>query len=105
MDFSQKDPKVLKDIEIRNRHCRILPDQKLSLMQAIVRSGQEIAHSCGGMGTCGTCRVMIIAEGSCLLPRNELEQEMAQDRGFLETERLSCQIFAAPGLIIEIPDP
>jgi 2Fe-2S ferredoxin len=39
-----------------------------------------------------TCCVLIESDLSKLPVRNELEQEMADDRGFKNDERLACQI-------------
>ena len=60
----------------------------------------EISSSCGGMGSCGTCRIHIEAE--LLPPRNELENDMAADRGFAPNERLACQTLARNGMKILI---
>ena len=66
----------------------------------------ELNHSCGGMGTCGTCRVRILSSLESLgplEPRNEIEIEMANDRGFAENERLACQLAIVNGLKFRIP--
>lgn len=74
-----------------------------SLLEAIADAQISISHSCGGMGTCGTCRI-VVEKGLQLLPaRNELETEMAMDRGFLENERLACQTETCEGLHVFIP--
>lgn len=52
----------------------------------------DISHSCEGMASCGTCRVIITQGVEKLPPRNSLEQEMADDRGFAKNERLACQL-------------
>lgn len=74
-----------------------------SVLELAIEKGIEISHSCGGHGTCGTCRVFVEKSVDKLLPRNEIELEMAEDRGFSENERLSCQIHPVPGLVIKIP--
>ncbi len=61
-----------------------------------------IPSSCGGMGSCGTCLVHILAGGEMLPAPEDVEQEMAESRQFLPTERLSCQINACDGLIVHI---
>jgi ferredoxin len=67
-----------------------------TILDAVGDTGLELDHSCGGMGSCGTCRVMIEAPHSAALPaRNEIEAEMAAERGFAECERLGCQTCAA----------
>lgn len=75
----------------------------MSVLEVALRYGIGLNHSCGGMGSCTTCRVYI-EEGLELLPeRTELELERAEERFFDENERLSCQIPALPGLKVKIP--
>ncbi len=89
---------------------KFLPENRLvdashdeSVLEAALRAGVELSHSCGGNGTCGTCRVWV-REGLASLPaRNEVEQEMAEERGFQPQERLCCQNPPVPGLVLEIP--
>lgn len=89
---------------------RILPEDRIvptshgkTILDAILDDGLEIDHSCGGMGTCGTCRVFIEKGLEKLAPRNEPESEIAGDRQFAENERLSCQNFAFEGMVIRKP--
>lgn len=89
---------------------KFLPENKLveasqedSILEAALRAGIEISHSCGGNGTCGTCRVWVREGLELLPPRNEVEQELANDRAFKAAERLCCQNQACPGLVLEIP--
>jgi 2Fe-2S ferredoxin len=63
-----------------------------------------LASSCGGMGSCGTCRVLIESDPRTLPARTEIEKEMALDRGFLTCERLACQLIAFPGLCVRVPE-
>lgn len=65
-----------------------------SLLEVLIKDKVPINHTCGGNGTCGTC-VVIVDEVNFLSQRNELEQEMALDRGFSANERLSCQVLAS----------
>lgn len=72
-----------------------------SILETALVLGVDIDHSCGGNGTCGTCRVFVkMSDGKSLPIRDELEQEMAEDRGFAEAERLACQTPAQPGMLI-----
>ncbi len=59
-------------------------------------------HTCGGNGTCGTCLIHVLKGLENLEPRNEIEAEMAADRGFTESERLACQILPRTDLTVEI---
>lgn len=89
---------------------KFLPENRLvdasqseSILEAALGAGLPIPHSCGGHGTCGTCRVWVREGLESLPPRNEVEQEMAEERGFQVSERLCCQNQACPGLVLEIP--
>ncbi|MCB0355399.1 MAG: (2Fe-2S)-binding protein, partial [Bdellovibrionales bacterium] len=89
---------------------KILPSNKVLecksgqiLLEQILTKKIPISHSCGGMGTCGTCRVVIKKTSNDLFPRTDIEAEMAQDRGFAENERLACQLEVNTDLEVEIP--
>lgn len=89
--------------------CRylILPENKnveashgQSILDSLLAHKIKIHHSCGGVGTCGTCLVTVKSGGEGLPSRDFLEFEMAVDRGFLPNERLACQTIAQEGLVI-----
>ena len=72
-----------------------------SILETALALGVSIDHSCGGFGTCGTCRVFVkMSEGEGLPCREDLEREMAEDRGFAKEERLACQTPALAGMLI-----
>ncbi|HEX4922662.1 MAG TPA: 2Fe-2S iron-sulfur cluster-binding protein [Bdellovibrionales bacterium] len=73
-----------------------------TVLELAIRDGLPLNHSCGGMGTCGTCCVVVESDPSELPARNEIEAEMAGDRGFTARERLACQLTAYPRLIVKI---
>lgn len=75
-----------------------------SVLQVALKNKIEIAHSCGGMGSCTTCRVIVESPLEELPPRNELEQDIADMRGFHPAERLSCQLPPASGMVVRIPE-
>lgn len=75
-----------------------------SVLEVALHYGLEISHSCGGMGSCTTCRIIVVKSPQPLPPRNELEQDIAEMRAFTENERLSCQLSPLPGLVVRIPD-
>lgn len=63
-----------------------------TLLDLAVDNSVDLPHSCGGMGTCGTCRVKLTVQTGTCPGRNETEMEMAIERGFADDERLSCQL-------------
>lgn len=71
-----------------------------TILEAALDSGYELEHSCGGNGTCGTCLVIVEKGLEKMGHRDELEQEMANDRSFLPQERLCCQNKPVDGLIL-----
>lgn len=74
-----------------------------SVLDVALRVKVPLNHTCGGNGTCGTCRVFVTQGLEKLGPRNEIEAEMAEDRAFQESERLACQIEPVDGLVVEVP--
>lgn len=74
-----------------------------NLLESALRAGFPLDHSCGGNGTCTTCRVIVEEGAEYLEPRNEIEQEMADDRNFAVNERLSCQIKPTGPMRLRVP--
>ncbi len=62
-----------------------------------------INQSCGGSGTCTTCRVLVNQTDSPIHDMNEIESERSTERNFEPNERLACQIEITDNLIITIP--
>jgi len=75
---------------------------KISLMEGLRKAKIPIPFSCGGEGICTTCRVFITAGD--VTKANELESSRAQERGYKENERLSCQCFAlSESISVKLP--
>lgn len=73
-----------------------------SLLEGLRSAKIPVPFSCGGEGICTTCRV-IITSGEAT-ERTELESERAQERGYEENERLSCQCSpASEKMEIKVP--
>jgi len=75
-----------------------------SLLEICLQNKIPISHSCEGMASCGTCRVLVLEGLDQLGSRNPLEQEMALDRGFKPHERLACQICPKTNLGFILPE-
>ncbi len=75
-----------------------------SVLEVALKNGIDIPHSCGAMGSCTTCRVLIERDVGGLPARNELEQDIADMREFSPAERLSCQLPPSAGLVVRLPD-
>jgi ferredoxin len=77
---------------------------RVTVLELAQSSGVPVESSCGGMGTCGTCRVKVIAEGRGLPALSDLEREFRELGRLPPGERLSCQIWAQKGLIVSVPE-
>ncbi len=75
-----------------------------TILEAVIAQNMPLDHSCGGMGSCGTCRIIIESDVSNLPERTDLEREMAEDRQFADKERLACQLLAVAGIKFRRPD-
>jgi ferredoxin, 2Fe-2S len=51
----------------------------------------SINQSCGGNGTCGTCRVEIVQNSDFLKPQSDYENEVTRELNLQPQQRLSCQ--------------
>lgn len=63
-----------------------------NLLKLCLNHKIPLNHSCGGMASCGTCRILITKELDSLPKRNVLEQKMTDNRQFKKSERLACQL-------------
>jgi 2Fe-2S ferredoxin len=77
--------------------------QKQTILEALIEAEIDIDHSCGGMATCGTCRVFVDQGLETFEVRNELELEISRDRNFAKNERLACQNLVKAGLVLRKP--
>ena len=71
---------------------KIQPQSDLSILELAIENSVDVMHSCGGMGTCGTCRIRLQVLEGAVPERGEIETEMANERSFASDERLSCQV-------------
>lgn len=92
-----------KYIEIENRDITCIFSDEESILEILNKNKVTIDQSCGGMGSCGTCRILVTS--SINLPeRNEIEQERSDALGFSDQERLSCQLHPIEKLKFIIPN-
>jgi 2Fe-2S ferredoxin len=63
----------------------------VTLLEIFNANKISINQSCGGNGTCGTCRVEIMQKTDYLKPQSQHEIEISQELALRPRERLSCQ--------------
>jgi len=71
------------------------------LLMALADQGLFIPSACGGGGTCGQCRVTVLAGGGAILP-TELSSIVKREAE--AGVRLSCQVAVKQPMRIEVPD-
>lgn len=75
-----------------------------TLLGALLSHGAGLAHDCGGVQACASCRVIVRDGLDRLSPANDDEQDLL-DRAFAQPDsRLACQAVSAGGeFAIELP--
>ena len=89
--------------KIDHKVIEVQAGSQASVLHLALENNLQIAHSCGGFATCGTCRVIVESSVEKLPPPEGLELEMAQERGFTAHERLCCQLIPVEGLVLRVP--
>ena len=74
-----------------------------NLLELLNAQKVGINQSCGGFGTCTTCRVLVLQTDKPIHSMNEIESERSAERNFESNERLACQIEVDSNLTIVIP--
>lgn len=92
-----------KKITYQTTKSDLLVEEEANLLELCLKHEVPIDHVCEGGASCGTCRVIVTENALKLPPRNELEQEMADDRKFPEEERLACQLPLAQSFSFKLP--
>ncbi len=75
-----------------------------TVFAAARRQNVPIPTACVGRGTCGLCRVKILAGESALPPVSDTEKRHLGNTYFLTKLRLACQIQPTADLTLQIPD-
>lgn len=65
--------------------------QRANLLEIALDAGVGLAHLCGGLARCSTCRVRILEGEDSLSERTEKESAMAAKLDFPDEIRLACQ--------------
>jgi 2Fe-2S ferredoxin len=77
---------------------------ELCIREAGIQAGVLIASTCGGVGSCGLCKVKIVAGAEHLTPMTALEVGKLGNVFFITKERLSCQTRCSGDVSCEVPD-
>jgi len=69
----------------------------LILMEALQRAGIDLENECGGMGTCGKCKVRIV---TALGPPDEQEKALLSKKELERGQRLACRIRIRKSIVV-----
>ncbi len=75
-----------------------------TVFSAARRQGVPVPTACVGRGTCGLCRVKVIAGEAHLPPVSEVEKRHLGNTYFITKLRLSCQLQVTGDVTLSIPD-
>ena len=71
------------------------------LLRALAEADIHLPSACGGVGTCGQCRVEILQGGGTILPT---EAAQITKREAAQGVRLACQIALKEDMTVRVPD-
>jgi 2Fe-2S ferredoxin len=97
-------PDSTKTLTILGKNITLNFKGSVNVLEFLNANKVGIDQSCGGNGTCTTCRIFVLQGQEFLNPRTELEIERAQERSFLTYERLACQTELNHSTVIDIPE-
>lgn len=80
---------------------RIIAPPDVSLFAAARESGLDLTSACGGEGSCGQCRIMVLAGD--VSPPNLDEEFILSELELQQGERLACCTYAHSDLTIHVP--
>jgi Na+-transporting NADH:ubiquinone oxidoreductase subunit F len=90
------------EVEIAvNEARRIHAPVGVRLLRALVDADIHVPSACGGIGTCGQCRVVVRRGGGAILPTETSLLTRREVRGGV---RLACQVAVREDLAVEVPD-
>ena len=94
-----------KTLQIKGFFSPLKFDEGDNLLDTLNANKVGISQSCGGNGSCTTCRVFILKGLDNCGQRSEIEAERAAEREFAVNERLACQTHLTGDVEIEILSP
>ena len=93
-----------KTLKILSQNDIIIFKADENLLDVLNANKVSINQSCGGNGSCTTCRIFIHEGLKNVTARTLLEAEIAEERDFANNERLACQTCLLDSVTIEIPE-
>jgi ferredoxin len=76
----------------------------VNLRDASLQAGLQIPSTCGGVGSCGLCKIKITSGAEHLSPMTALETGKLGNVFFITKERLACQTTVSGDVACDVPD-
>lgn len=80
-----------------------------SILETALEHGLQLSHECGGMASCGTCRIHVEEGNNYLEFKSKREIHcLLKNNITADGFRLACQCVLLPGngnLVIAVPEP
>ena len=90
------------DLSITNISDKINLTIETNVLEALDQKGIKIKTTCGGVGSCGDCKIIIENGDKNLSPMTLKEKQLLGNVFFLTKERLACQCIASHDVTFEI---
>lgn len=74
-----------------------------TILAGAIGGGVDISHYCGGMASCGTCKVAVVAGAENLLAATGREQMVLGSQSSAGGDRLACQARVVGPVTVRIP--
>ena len=81
---------------------RVTYDKPLTVLEAAQEAGVEILALCGGLGSCGRCRVKVRGDGLPTL--SETERDVLSSEEIVAGYRLACRTAIQSDVLVYIPE-
>ena len=91
-------------ITFRNQKLTVDVEKGISVLEAALRHGVPLYHTCGGNCSCSTCRILVLEGPEHLSAMEPMEREVLDSFDLKPPHRLGCQSTVLEGTVeVEIP--
>ena len=92
-------------ITFRNVDRTFEVEPGLSVLEAALRHGVPIYHTCGGNCSCSTCRVIVLSGQENLSPMDVSEADVLDSFDLKAPHRLGCQaLIFKDQVVVDVPE-
>jgi uncharacterized 2Fe-2S/4Fe-4S cluster protein (DUF4445 family) len=104
MRFHREEDRIVPSIHFFPADVRVEAQPGENIRDAAIRLGVNVPSTCGGVASCGLCKVKVVDGGEHLNAMTADEVGKLGNVFFITKERLACQAVAAGDIRCEVPD-